>query len=52
MTQSRWNEHLSRLQSGLDLDAKDVQWSMNEILTGNTDNENIKSFLIALKKQG
>jgi anthranilate phosphoribosyltransferase len=52
MTQSRWNEHLSRLQSGLDLDAKDVQWSMNEILTGNTDNENIKSFLIALKNKG
>jgi len=52
MTQSRWNEHLLRLQSGLDLEAVNVQWCMNEILSGNADIEIIKSFLIALKNKG
>ena len=52
MTQSRWDEHLLRLRSGLDLEAADVQWSMNEILSGTADIELIKSFLIALKGKG
>ena len=52
MTQSRWDEHLLRLQSGLDLDASDVQWCMNEILSGTAEIELIKSFLIALKSKG
>jgi len=52
MTQSRWDEHLSRLQSGLDLAAPDVQWCMNEILSDNADITLIKSFLIALKSKG
>ena len=52
MTQSRWDEHLLRLQSGLDLEASDVQWCMNEILSGNAEIELIKSFLIALKSKG
>ena len=52
MTQSRWDEHLLRLHSGLDLDASDVQWCMNEILSGTAEIELIKSFLIALKSKG
>jgi len=52
MTQSRWDEHLLRLHSGLDLEASDVQWCMNEILSGNAEIELIKSFLIALKSKG
>ena len=50
--QSRWDSHISRLQSGLDLETVDVQWCMNEILVGNADIEIIKSFLLALKSKG
>ena len=50
--QSRWESHISRLQSGLDLETEDVQWCMNEILTGNANLEVIKGFLLALKSKG
>ena len=50
--QSRWDSHISRLQLGLDLETEDVQWCMNEILTGNADIEVIKKFLLALKSKG
>ena len=40
------------MQSGLDLETQDVQWCMNEILTGNADLEVIKEFLLALKSKG
>ena len=49
---TRWESHISRLGSGLDLDASEVQWCMNEILTGNAGNEVIKDFLLALKAKG
>jgi len=49
---SRWETHISRLQSGLDLETEDVQWCMNEILTGNANLEVIKDFLLALKSKG
>ena len=49
---TRWELHISRLRSGLDLDVAEVQWCMNEILTGNTENDVIKDFLIALKSKG
>ena len=49
---SRWETHISRLQSGLDLETQDVQWCMNEILTGNANLEVIKDFLLALKSKG
>ena len=49
---SRWETHISRLQSGLDLETEDVQWCMNEILTGNANLEVIKEFLLALKSKG
>lgn len=50
--QTQWDVHISRLQLGLDLEANDVQWCMNEILNGSADIEAIKSFLIALKTKG
>jgi len=50
--QSRWDSHISRLHSGLDLETDDVQWCMNEILTGSANNEIIKEFLLALKAKG
>ncbi len=52
MMQSRWDSHISRLDSGLDLETPDVQWCMNEILTGNADIDVIKRFLLALKAKG
>ena len=52
MTQSRWESNISRLDAGLDLETADVQWCMNEILTGNTDIDVIKRFLLALKAKG
>ena len=52
MTQSRWDIHISRLNSGLDLDPEDVQWCMNKILIGEADKEVIKEFLLALKEKG
>jgi anthranilate phosphoribosyltransferase len=52
MIDTRWESHISRLQSGLDLDASEVQWCMNEILTGTADNGVIKDFLLALKAKG
>ena len=52
MTQSRWDIHISRLYSGLDLDSEDVQWCMNQILIGEADKEVIKEFLLALKEKG
>ena len=50
--QSRWETQISRLKSGLDLETEDVQWCMNEILTGNANLEVIKEFLLALKSKG
>ena len=50
--QSRWESNISRLDSGLDLETSDVQWCMNEILTGNADIDVIKRFLLALKEKG
>ena len=50
--QSRWDSLISRLHSGLDLETDDVQWCMDEILTGNANNEIIKEFLLALKDKG
>ena len=52
MIQSRWDSHILCLDSGLDLETPDVQWCMNEILTGNADIDVIKRFLLALKAKG
>ncbi len=50
--QSRWESNITRLDSRLDLETADVQWCMNEILTGNADSDVIKRFLLALKAKG
>ena len=50
--QTQWDVYISRLQLGLDLEVKDVQWCMNEILTGKADVEVIKNFLLSLKAKG
>jgi anthranilate phosphoribosyltransferase len=52
MMQSRWDLHISRLNAGLDLESDDVQWCMNEILTGKADKEITKQFLLALREKG
>jgi anthranilate phosphoribosyltransferase len=52
MMQTQWDVHILRLQLGLDLEVKDVQWCMNEILTGKADVEVIKNFLLSLKAKG
>lgn len=52
MTHSRWDLNISRLDSGLDLEAADVQWCMDQILTGNAEIEILKKFLLALKSKG
>jgi anthranilate phosphoribosyltransferase len=52
MMDTRWELQISRLRSGLDLEPVEVQWCMNEILTGNAEIEVIKEFLLALKAKG
>ena len=52
MSEQQWHIHLSRLASGLDLGAIDVQWCMREILEGRTETQRIKEFLVALKTKG
>jgi anthranilate phosphoribosyltransferase len=52
MMETRWESHISRLRSGQDLEPSEVQWCMNEILTGNAEIGLIKDFLIALKAKG
>jgi anthranilate phosphoribosyltransferase len=52
MMKSRWSSHIAHLQSGLDLEIADVQWCMNEILSGKSEIEEVKAFLLALKNKG
>ena len=50
--QNTWPQILERLTNGLDLEVSSAQWAMNEILQGQTDIEQIKAFLLALKSKG
>ena len=52
MSQLLWDENIAIVESGLDLEVDRVQWCMNEILIGATDNSTIKRFLMALKNKG
>jgi anthranilate phosphoribosyltransferase len=52
MSHSQWQEYISILDSGRDLSVEAVQWCMNEILTGESSNETIKTFLLSLKTKG
>ena len=52
MSQTQWDQYFSTLEVGQNLEPKDVQWCMKQILEGNADTELIKKFLIALKTKG
>jgi anthranilate phosphoribosyltransferase len=52
MSQNLWQEYLGELDSGRDLSVEAIQWCMNEILTGQASDEQIKSFLLSLKAKG
>ena len=52
MSQNLWKEYLGELDSGRNLSVESIQWCMNEILTGQASNEDIKSFLLSLKAKG
>lgn len=52
MTAQNWDEVLALLLEKKDLPAHLAKWSMLEILTGQTETETIKNFLIALRDKG
>lgn len=52
MDELRWKKHIALLDSGVDLEIDDVRWCMNEILTGNTELDTLKTFLLSLKAKG
>lgn len=54
MTESQdlWVKTLTKLTAGLDLESEQIQSVMREILQGDADIEDIKSFLLALKAKG
>ncbi|MEY3973081.1 MAG: hypothetical protein RJA71_393 [Actinomycetota bacterium] len=47
-----WDAILGKLKSGLDLEPYEIQDVMRQILQGETEIENVKAFLIALKEKG
>jgi anthranilate phosphoribosyltransferase len=47
-----WKQTLAKLNSGLDLEADEIQAVMRQILEGSADTEDVKSFLLALKAKG
>ena len=47
-----WSAITEKLNSGLDLDKTEIQGAMREILGGDSDIENVKRFLLALKTKG
>ena len=47
-----WSAITEKLNSGLDLERDEIQDAMREILSGESDIENVKSFLLALKVKG
>ena len=47
-----WKQTLAKLNSGLDLEIDEIQSVMRQILQGDAEIENIKSFLLALKAKG
>lgn len=47
-----WESYLQRLDAGLDLEASEISEVMETILLGQANVEDIKTFLIALKKKG
>ncbi|MEY4437987.1 MAG: hypothetical protein RL249_399 [Actinomycetota bacterium] len=47
-----WSALIEKLNSGLDLDRDEIQSAMREILSGESDIESVKEFLLALKSKG
>lgn len=47
-----WGELTHKLNSGLDLDRNEIQAAMREILSGESEIESVKNFLLALKAKG
>jgi len=47
-----WKQTLTKLNTGLDLETDEIQSVMRQILQGDAEIENIKSFLLALKAKG
>jgi len=51
-TPLNWSALKEKLSSGLDLERDEIQGAMREILGGDSDIENVKAFLLALKNKG
>ena len=51
-TPLNWSALTEKLSSGLDLERDEIQGAMREILGGDSDIENVKAFLLALKNKG
>jgi anthranilate phosphoribosyltransferase len=51
-SQQQWNSAIAKMDSGLDLEAAEIQEIMRAILRGDSDIENIKKFLLSLKAKG
>jgi anthranilate phosphoribosyltransferase len=47
-----WDALIEKLRAGLDLEIVEIQAAMREILGGESDVENVKNFLLALKDKG
>ncbi len=51
-SQLSWSALIEKLDSGLDLEPIQIQEAMRQILSGDSDIEYVKKFLIALKNKG
>ncbi len=51
-SQLSWSALINKLDSGLDLEPIQIQEAMRQILSGDSDIEYVKKFLIALKNKG
>ena len=47
-----WSKNLETLESGQDLSPDQAHWAMREILENRAGTEQVKTFLLAIKKKG
>lgn len=52
LEQSHWDSTIAKMDSGLNLESDEIQEIMRAILSGESDIENIKKFLLSLKAKG
>ena len=52
LEQSHWDFAIGKMDSGLNLETDEIQEIMRAILSGESDIENIKKFLLSLKAKG